>query len=98
VATAIVLGGSVGSFVDSASLALVIGGTPLGTGVEALECSPAVPEPTAENDVRQSTADPDSSALDPELTQRPGRKRRRRQPKQRSCERCLGRTSTTAGC
>lgn len=44
--------------------------TPLGTSVEALEFSPAVPEPTAANEVRQSTADPDRSALDPELTLR----------------------------
>jgi chemotaxis protein MotB len=44
--------------------------TPLGTSVEAREFSPAVPEPTAENEVRQSTADPDRSALDPELTLR----------------------------
>jgi chemotaxis protein MotB len=41
--------------------------TPLGMSVEALEFSPAVPEPTAENEVRQSTADPERSALDPEL-------------------------------
>jgi chemotaxis protein MotB len=44
--------------------------TPMGTSVEAREFSPALPEPTAENEVRQSTADPDGSVLDPALTLR----------------------------
>jgi chemotaxis protein MotB len=44
--------------------------TPLGTSAEEREFSPAIPEPTAENEVRQSAADPDGSALDAELTLR----------------------------
>ena len=38
--------------------------TPRGTSVEALAFSPAVPEPTAENEVRQHTVDSSSNTLD----------------------------------
>jgi len=38
--------------------------TPKGTSLEALEFSPAVPEPTDENEVRQHTVDSDANTLD----------------------------------
>lgn len=43
---------------------------PRGTSSEAAEFSPAVPEPTTENEVRQEAVDSELSALDPELTLR----------------------------
>jgi len=44
--------------------------TPRGTSVEAAEFSPAVPEPTTANEVRQHTVDADSNALDAALALR----------------------------
>jgi chemotaxis protein MotB len=41
--------------------------TPRGTSLEANEFSPAIPEPTTENEVRQHTVDTDARALDPGL-------------------------------
>lgn len=43
---------------------------PRGTSSEAAEFSPAVPEPTAENEVRQHTVDSDLNTLDPGLALR----------------------------
>jgi len=44
--------------------------TPRGTSLEADEFSPAVPQPTTENEVRQHTVDSDLNALDPGLERR----------------------------